>query len=101
MARVELTQEIINQRLKAYGKIISHWVCNNCGDDVCSFLYNWESHIAEVCTKCNVGELIEDKSKREVQANFYFIDKSREKNWEQGLSPMEQASVLLGETDPY
>lgn len=101
MKRIELTQDIINQRIKKYGKAISHWVCDKCSHDVCSFLYNWENHIPESCPNCNDGKLVEDISKRETQANFYFIDKSREKNWEQGLSPMQQASVLLDEADPY
>lgn len=95
-----IANQIIVERMKVFGKAIGSWFCNKCKHQMDSFLYNFEHHISENCPKCD-GVMVEDETKREVQKTINMIDRSREKNWDKGLSPAQQASVLLGESDPY
>lgn len=93
--------ELYKQRKSHFGNSIGTWICDKCAHSINSFLHNFENHIPEDCPNCQTGKMIEDENKRFVQKTVNMIDRSREKNWEQGLNPMQQASVLLGETDPY
>ena len=93
--------KIINARIKVYGKTSSSWVCSDCRFEMGSFIYNYDIHIHEICPQCMAGKMIEDVTRREEPKIVNMIDRSREKNWDKGLSAAEQASVLLGDKDPY
>lgn len=93
--------KVCNERRKFFGNASGNWYCDKCKYLMNSFIYNFDYHIPETCPQCNEGKMIENESERSIPSVPNMIDKSREKNWEQGLTPMQQASVLLGESDPY
>lgn len=92
----DLTDEIVNERTKIFGKTSSTWECSNveCCHTETSFLYNFEWHISEICSKCDYGTMFENESKRVVPFRAQFYDKSREENWFNSLSPIQQAGIL-------
>lgn len=70
--------------------------CDSCGELVETLNGSWKADVPEKCPKCSQGSF------KEIQAPpTRFFDRTREKNWDKGLSPTQQARVLSGEIDPY
>lgn len=93
---VELTDEVMTERLKKYGKTSSTWYCSaKCGNEIISFIYSYEYHVPEMCSKCNSGWMFEDESKRIYpQKMFIGGGKQAEDNWFNSQSVAKQAAIL-------
>ncbi len=97
-----LSGEVIDRRMKEYGKIVGTWICENCKEEEISFIYNWEFHISSICKKCSVGKMIEDESRREKPSGAAMVrGKQGEDAWMAKQSPTVQADVLLGRDPSY
>lgn len=70
--------------------------CDSCGELIDTLNGSWKKDVPEKCPKCQKGTF------KEIQAPpTRFFDRTREKNWDKGLTPTQQARVLTGEIDPY
>lgn len=99
-----LPNEIVNQRIKEFGKTIGTWICNyeECKTKKTSFLYNYEFHIPKECDICDIGKMIEDESRREKPSGAAVIrGKQGEDAWMSSQPPHIQTGVLLGDDPKY
>lgn len=97
-----LSNDLMEQRMRKFGKTIGTWICDNCKDVKKSFLYNYETHIPSICDICNIGNLIENEFLREKQTPSAMTkSKQGEDAWMSKQSVETQASILLGDDPKY
>ena len=99
-----LSNEMVEQRMRKFGKTIGTWICNNeeCKTAQKSFIFNFEAHISQLCNICDIGDMIEDETLREKQSSpGHTRGKQGEDAWMSKQSVETQANILLGESPKY